>query len=126
MRPSTPIQRYSVHELRNLKPISSTRLPPGVLISLRNNNICISKKKRGRRGGQKKIKAHITSYYSNHKNFYQRSACLSNLIKIKPTPFSFLLLNCQSVGDKELLINDLVFKINLDIAFLLRPAFLIR
>ena len=119
LRPSVTRHRYSVHELRNLKPVSSTRLPPGVLISLRNNNICISKKtKRGRRGGQKKIKVHITSNYLNNKN-YQRTACISNLIKIKPTPkpFSFLLLNCQSVGDKELLLNDLVFNIKPDIAF---------
>ena len=120
--PSLPKHRYSSNELRNLKPIFDTRLPPDVLISLRRHNICITKKtKRGKRGGQKRIKVITTNttknnYASEHS---QQSACISNLIKIKvsPKPFSFLLLNCQSVGRKELILNDLVFDIQPDIAF---------
>ena len=45
--------------------------------------------------------------------------CLQNITRIKPTPtsFQFLTLNCQLVGEKELLLNDLVFDYKPDIVF---------
>ena len=63
--PSPTLHRYSTQELRNLQPPASTRLPTHVLNCLREHNICTSKKtKRGKRGGQHKIKT-IVSTRSN-------------------------------------------------------------
>ena len=75
-----------------------------------------NKEGRGKRGGKIKIKVVISSRSVDKSS---RGVCLQNISRIKPAPtsFQFLTLNCQSVGNKELLLNDLVFDYKPDIVF---------
>ena len=136
---------YSTQELRNLQPPASTRLPTHVLNCLREHNICTSKKtKRGKRGGQHKIKT-IVSKRSNHLPVYiplidngkkqKKEKVLStnsNNITINTTRgpsslYRFLeesskflkicLLNIQSVGKKMNSIYDFISDSGADIIF---------
>ena len=143
--PSPTLHRYSTQELRNLQPPASTRLQTHVLNCLREHNICISKKtKRGKRGGQHKIKT-IVSKRSNHLPVYiplidhgkkqKKEKVLStnsNNITINTTRgpsslYRFLeesskflkicLLNIQSVGKKMNSIYDFISDSGADIIF---------
>ena len=112
-----PQHRYSKQTLLDLRPTKKINIHKDILFTLRDNNICLTKKtRRGKRGGKRKIKVVISSRSVDKSS---RGVCLQNISRIKPAPtsFQFLTLNCQSVGNKELLLNDLVFDYKPDIVF---------
>ena len=125
---------YTRRALLSLRPDATVNISVDLLSRLRSNNICTTKKtRRGKRGGTRKIQI-ITSnrlpMITDPDTFQHVNK--NNLIKIKLSSIKrkqifkprnpidkikILLLNLQSVGKKEHLINDLVVESNADLLF---------
>ena len=133
-----PVRQYTKLLLHSLRPDSSTHISPDVLCSLRDSNICtVSKTKRGKRGGKKKIRVIVSNRlpcetYTEGPSFSTHYTPLdtpklntANLISINTANVTvqsdhviFGHQNCRSCMNKQSSINQLIVEENVDFMFL--------